>query len=253
MSARGSKGTPEQELVDRLVGSGFLFGDVLNEVLDSPVYKKELHDKVRKIWKNGATCEEIQRFYDENLLRLQELDVKKQTEGAGVFSYKEVDVYSEDFKGLPVETAEFLAKVNLAAGKVYHFGKVFLNVADVPFRGHVLVAKVDELSQKIVENFAGVAYHCVYYENMPKDSEDYVAPPCYGILINGDVTEEEIPGLIEGDWAGQKNKMMIYNPKTNILYGRNGVHMSFLKKDIQGWGAMEDLPSSSKHFRVMMR
>ena len=253
MSAKGSKGTPEQELVDRLVGSGLLFGDMLNEVLASPVYQKELHDVVRKVWKKGATCEEIQRVYDENLLRLKDLDIKKQTEGAGVFSYREVDVYSADFAGLAQETAQFLAKVNLAVYKVYHFGSVFLNVADVLFQGHMLVVTVDELSQKLVSNFAGIAYHCVYYENMPKDFENYTAPPTYGILINGNVTEEQIPDLIEGDWAGQKNKMMIYNPRTNVLYGRSGVHMSFLMKHLQEWGTLEDLPQSNQHFRVIMR
>ena len=91
------KKSPEEKLVDELVGSGFLICDNLSDVLISPVSQNELQEIVKGAWKNGASVSEIQRVYDENLLRLKSFDyssenkednAQKESEKFNVLRYK---------------------------------------------------------------------------------------------------------------------------------------------------------------------
>ncbi|KZX11637.1 hypothetical protein [Methanobrevibacter filiformis] len=59
--------TPEEELVDELVGLTWRSSDNLREVLSNIGQQGALENAVKKVLKNGGTCEEIQRAYDEHL------------------------------------------------------------------------------------------------------------------------------------------------------------------------------------------
>ena len=63
--------SPEEKLVKELVG-GFLSSDNLLKVLDNHKSQDRLKDIVTESWKNGASAYDIQKVYDENLLRLNE-------------------------------------------------------------------------------------------------------------------------------------------------------------------------------------
>lgn len=69
--------SPEDELVDYLVGVTRRSSDNLREVLSDNIKRGELEDAVKKVWKNGGSLEEIQRVYDENLARLKFLSENK--------------------------------------------------------------------------------------------------------------------------------------------------------------------------------
>ena len=62
--------TPEEKLVDELVGEGFFYNQ-FNELANDQGAKRELYNIVTKAWKNGASVSEIQQVYDENLLTLK--------------------------------------------------------------------------------------------------------------------------------------------------------------------------------------
>ena len=250
--------SPEEKLVRELVGN-FWVSDNLIEVLNSPTSQSELQKIVKEAWKNGASANEIQKVYDENLARFKYDDKGESISDLFAVSYKEVDLSSDEFTGLSTEISEFLEKMNYEPYKIYDFGKRFKCVVEVKDGGSVFITKGHELNKELIENYASFAYNCAYYSTMPDDvwlrrHDDYQhqAPPTYGILIYENVFEEDIPKLIKGDWAGQTNKIMIYNPQKNVLYGKNGIHMHFFKKNLKKWGSLENLPNNKKYFRVML-
>jgi len=262
------KTTPEKELVKKLVGSGILYGDVLNEVLNSPYSKKKLHKIVRKAWKNGASVEEIQKIYDENLAIFKADDYD-----ASIFDFspfREIDDTSKDFTGLPDETSKLLEKMNYEPWKIVDIitgpekvVTVHSNVVIVKDKGsYIFISKFDkEINYETVKefvNYANVYTTKLKYEEidkLPSREQDDVAlvpDPTYVIMINENVTEEDIAKSIRSDWAGQKNKAMVYNPKLSVLYGRNSIQMSFFKKDLEKRFTLENLENSKKHFRVTL-
>ncbi len=70
--------SPEEKLVDELVGSGFSVRGNLIDVLDSRSARIELQEIVQEAWKKGASVIEIQKVYDENLTRLRSLSENKE-------------------------------------------------------------------------------------------------------------------------------------------------------------------------------
>lgn len=69
--------TPEERLVDELVGSGSSArGTLMNVFPDNAAARAELHEIVQKAWKNGASVSEIQRVYDDNFLRLKREEIE---------------------------------------------------------------------------------------------------------------------------------------------------------------------------------
>jgi len=70
------KESPEEKLVNELVGTGSGSTNNLSHALDSSSSQKELKDIVKEAWKNGASCGEIQKVYDENLHRLRSANEK---------------------------------------------------------------------------------------------------------------------------------------------------------------------------------
>ena len=63
--------SPEEKLVKKLVG-GFLSSNNLLVVLKDTRSQDRLKDIVTSAWKNGASAQDIQKVYDENLARLKE-------------------------------------------------------------------------------------------------------------------------------------------------------------------------------------
>ena len=130
------KKTPESELVDKLVGSGFLYGDVLDAVLTKPSLKTELHTIVRKAWKDGASTEEIQRVYDENLAR-----IKAYNDDYDPFDsfakYNEVDAVSADLTTLPIEISRFLVKMGYEPWKICNNDKEYKEIGRASCRERV--------------------------------------------------------------------------------------------------------------------
>jgi hypothetical protein len=58
--------TPEEKLVDELVGIGMQIKGKVSD--DAPLDKqREIKSVVKKVWANGATCEEIEKTYFENV------------------------------------------------------------------------------------------------------------------------------------------------------------------------------------------
>ncbi|KZX11636.1 hypothetical protein [Methanobrevibacter filiformis] len=62
--------TPEEELVDELVGLTWRSSDNLREVLLDNVKRADLENAVKKVWKNGGSVYDIQKVYDETLEKL---------------------------------------------------------------------------------------------------------------------------------------------------------------------------------------
>ena len=70
--------TEEEKLVDELVGSGFLMSSKVIESLFISGNRMELQKTVKNAWKNGASCEQIQKVYDGKLAMLQNLPEEKE-------------------------------------------------------------------------------------------------------------------------------------------------------------------------------
>ena len=254
--------TQESELVDKLVGSGMFYGDVLDEVLKSAVLKKELHTIVRKAWKDGASTEEIQRVYDENLARIKaENDDNDQFDS--FLEYDTVDASSMSLYSLPIEILSFLEKMGYEPWEICTNGKEFKDIVIVRDGiSYIFIGRFEEvLTIKTVKRF--VSYANVYTQKIMSEITNKVADilgednqsvsdPTYLVLINELVRDEDIPSLIISDWAGQRNKAMVYNPKLSVLYGRNSVQMVFFKKELMKRGTLKDLPNSKKHFWIKL-
>lgn len=57
--------TLEHKLVDKLVGSGIIYSQNLNNKNISNNDKMFIHDNVKQVWKDGGSCEDIQSKYDD--------------------------------------------------------------------------------------------------------------------------------------------------------------------------------------------
>ncbi|MDR2967588.1 MAG: hypothetical protein LBU74_06535 [Methanobacteriaceae archaeon] len=66
--------TPEEELVDKLVGSGSQKSDNLKKVLKSSFSRNELQEIVQGAWKNGNSISEIRKVYVDNLVKFKSSD-----------------------------------------------------------------------------------------------------------------------------------------------------------------------------------
>jgi len=73
MSSKKEK-TPEEELVDKLVGSGSQKSDNLKKVLKSSLSRNELQEIVQGAWKNGDSVSEIRKVYVDNLVKFKSSD-----------------------------------------------------------------------------------------------------------------------------------------------------------------------------------
>ena len=252
------KKTPEEKLVNDLVGSGLFTSKNLRAVLDEPVAIGELQSIVQETWKNGASAALIQSVYDENLARLQK------AEKDGSLKPSPAGATAIGFADLPAETQDFLFRIKPGAEKICAFNESFKYVVELrcslalSISGRIFVTQMDTVTIEDVKSFAAIAYNHAYLEYldmMPGDEEDGnedrgadSGPPTFVILITGAVLEGDLPRLIPGDWAGQTNKAMIYDSSKKILYGRNGAHMKFFKKVLEEWGPLEDLQSDKKFF-----
>ena len=259
------KKTPEEQLVNELVGSGLFTSKNLRAVLNEPVAIGELQSIVQETWKSGASAATIQSVYDENLARLQK------AEKDGSLKPMPAGETVKGFTALPAETQDFLLRITQRAEKICTLSEKFNCVVglrcNLPLSvsGLVFVTHVDTATKEDVTSFAAIAYSHAYYEHIDQTQaleeegsarEDGGAdsgPPTFVILITGAVFEGELPKLIPGDWTGQTNKAMIYDSSKKVLYGRNGVHMKFFKKVLEEWGSLEDLQSDKKFFALRLR
>ena len=270
-----SKKTPEEKLVNELVGSGLFTSKSLRTVLNEPVAIGELQNIVQEAWKNGASVDLIQSVYDENLARLQK------AEKDGSLKSSPAAETAKGFADLPAETQDFLLRIKLGAERICSLNESFKCVVELKcdlapsisgniivahtnfassIAGHIFVTYMDTVTKEDVKSFAAIAYNHAYYEYLDKNSNledgDYEdngagsGPPTFVILITGTVLEDDLPRLITGDWAGQTNKAMIYDSSKKVLYGRNGVHMKFFKKVLGEWGALDDLQSDKEFFAL---
>jgi len=258
-----SKKTPEEQLVNELVGSGLFTSKSLRAVLNEPVAIGELQSIVQEAWKSGASAALIQSVYDENLARLQNAErdgsLKPSPTGETVMG----------FVDLPPETQDFLYRIRLGAEKICTLSERFDRVVELQcdlalsVSGRIFVTHVDTVTKEDVTSFAAIAYNHAYHEYRDEissldDSDDEdggvdSGPPTFVILITGNVLEGDLPKLIPGDLTGQTNKAMIYDSSKKVLYGRNGVHMKFFKKVLEEWGPLEDLQSDKKFFGVFLQ
>lgn len=63
--------TPEEELVDYLVGSGTFGSDNVDNLSLETAERGKLRDNVKKVWMDGAKVDEIQKVYDETLANFE--------------------------------------------------------------------------------------------------------------------------------------------------------------------------------------
>lgn len=68
----------KEKLVNKLVGLGSSFGEELNSLDIQHIYKLAIKSTVQKVWKEGASLDEIQKTYDE--LANRHLNDKKELE-----------------------------------------------------------------------------------------------------------------------------------------------------------------------------
>ncbi|MDR1721797.1 MAG: hypothetical protein LBR24_01970 [Methanobrevibacter sp.] len=64
------KKTPEKELVDELVGSGFAMSKNLVYLDLTAVERSILQKTVKTVWKDGDSVNKIQKAYDDTLATL---------------------------------------------------------------------------------------------------------------------------------------------------------------------------------------
>ena len=267
-----SKKTPEEQLVNELVGSGLFTSKNLRAVLNEPVAIGELQSVVQEAWKSGASAALIQSVYDENLARLQ----KAEKDGS-----LNPPPAAMGFADLPAETQDFLLRIKLKADKIFTLNERYNCVVEMQsdlapsisgnivvknlapsFSGHIFATQVDAVTKDDVKSFAAIASSHAYNEYIDEKSsreegyyEDSGAdsgPPTFVILITGAVIVGDLPKLVPGDWTGQTDKAMLYDSSKKILYGRNGVHMKFFKKVLEEWGHLEDLQSDKKYFSLRL-
>jgi hypothetical protein len=80
---------PGEQLVDELVGSGpSAKGNLNNLFPDNSAARAELQEIVQMAWINGASVSEIQRIYDDNLLRLK----KEEFEHSSIFKEEGAEI-----------------------------------------------------------------------------------------------------------------------------------------------------------------
>ncbi|MCL2687070.1 MAG: hypothetical protein FWE58_00870 [Methanobrevibacter sp.] len=84
--------TPEKELVDKLVGSGFVWNIAVSNLDIETNDKDKLQKTVKKAWKNGASCEKIQRVYDRKLSKIKKR--YKDREGAEELADRLVGIHN---------------------------------------------------------------------------------------------------------------------------------------------------------------
>lgn len=214
--------------------------------------------------KNNSSLDEMLNIYEEEVLNIYEKIDKFSESSIKNLSVEEVAI---DFADLPVETKNFFDKISQKPLKVYKFNENFKYVAKVLEKltlgipAHIFITTADNIKLEYVESFASIAYNFAFYEEIKamshsrrKTRRKYggadSGPSVFTILITENVSEDDLPNLIPGDWAGQTNKSMIYDSSKKALYGKNGIHMKFFKKVLKQWGSVEDLHSNKKYFTV---